>query len=356
MKIDHLSTFVMECNGFKASLMSTPKLIGDHVHGLPSGSPMPVYPIAALPGCPDHWVRASGSYICPVNNHALWFNWTYNDPLNTAILPSVKGMNPVTGEKLEGFELRSYRRKCPTHGIPFVKGSKRFCEKCNYEWPPQSYICAPNILWWDGFRQPDGTVRQFFFSEDEVRDVASAVIGKENTVPAFGFAFYEPVKRREPPPQNIIRGMGNIVATKIHPMNGIHPMNINYTSKGLIGPKGMTGQTGPQGCGVNYQSGPIVTYDSVKSFFESEEKTSAMDLDCDVAEEKPTKEVAVGAGARIRQDLEPDTLKVRDWQIKPSAVMRLYFVFYEEFKQIVAKGTRDIVGSKEGFLKDLPVG
>jgi hypothetical protein len=91
------------------------------------------------------------------------------------------------------------------------------------------------------------------------------------------------------------------------------------------------------------------------SFSESEVKTSAM-----IVEEKPSampvKDVAVGAGARIRQDLEPDTLRVSDWQIKPSAVMRLYFVFREEFKQIVAKGTRYIVGSNEGFLKGLPVG
>jgi hypothetical protein len=76
----------------------------------------------------------------------------------------------------------------------------------------------------------------------------------------------------------------------------------------------------------------------------------------ELVEEKSVKEVVVGAGARIQQNLEPDTLKVSDWQIKPSAVMRLYFVFPEEFKQIVAKGTRDIVGSSDGFLKGLPVG
>ena len=355
---------LMQCGRFKARLMRAQRLVGDGIFSLPPGTALPTFPIAALPGCPESWVSDEGSYVCPVSaDWGLWFDYTENDHLNTAVLPSVKGMNPITGEKLEGLELKSYKKKCPTHGVPFVKGSKRFCEKCNFEWPPQSYICAPNTLWWDGFRQPDGTVRQFFFSEDEVRDVASVVIGKKNTVPAFGFAFYEPVKRREPPPQSLIRGITS---------KGFGSSLMNFDSKKIVygsnicaptGPTGSTGSTGHCGqttIGQIMYSSPVP--DMAMCDCSVEEKTSggitwhnAISNDVACLSES-IKDVAVGAGARIRQDLEPDTLKLSDWQIKPSAVMRLYFVFEKEFKQIVSKGIRDIVGDKSGFLKGLPVG
>jgi hypothetical protein len=364
------SVDLMECGRFKARLMKTNKLTGDCVHHLPPGVAMQVYPIETLPGCPDNWIRASGSYVCPVDEHAMWFNWTNNDHLNTAILPSVRGMNPITGEKLEGFGLRSYVEKCPTHDIPFVNGSKRFCEKCDYEWPPQSYICAPNTLWWDGFRQPDGTVRQFFFSEDEARDIASAVIGKENTVPAFGFAFYEPVKRRESPPIQFT----HILKPYFH--SGVSAQSLHFGSGGGVG-YGSAGNdnmkyVGHDNDSMKYMSSlganltpPNVMLcscdskgdglgSSVNSFSEELDDVRVANMTQRVIDEK--KEVAVGAGARIHQNLLSDTLNVNDWQIKPSAVMRLYFVFHEEFKQIVSKGTRDIVGSNEGFLKGHPVG
>jgi hypothetical protein len=62
-------------------------------------------------------------------------------------------------------------------------------------------VSNPDTLWWDGFFHNDGTVRQFFFTEEVKRDVASIIMGEENTVPAFGFAFYKykhDVRLREP--------------------------------------------------------------------------------------------------------------------------------------------------------------
>jgi len=53
-----------------------------------------------------------------------------NDPLNTAILPSVKGMNPITGQKINTIDLEQYKDKCPIHGCNL--SHERYCEECGY--------------------------------------------------------------------------------------------------------------------------------------------------------------------------------------------------------------------------------
>ena len=74
------------------------------------------------------------------------------------------------------------------------------------------------------------------------------------------------------------------------------------------------------------------------------------------SESKGIKEVAVGAGAKIRQDLSPDPYPLESWKSVPDAVMTIYFVFQEEFEQIKAGGIRDLNGEKECFLAGIPVG
>ena len=139
----------------------------------------------------------SGNFCCFgfLPETGLWFDWTFNSDKNTAIVPTVKGCNPITGLKTSGFHLERYEDKCPKHGCDFI--GDRFCEECGYKWPCQNYVAYPNLLLWDGYRSEDGNVRQFFFTEELMRDVSSALIGRENTVPAFGFAFYTPKKLRE---------------------------------------------------------------------------------------------------------------------------------------------------------------
>jgi len=193
----------MEHKGFSASLMKAKRLQDrGAAYGLPQGQEIPVFPISALPGSPDEWVREPGTYVCPVQTDwGIWFDWTGNDAWNTAVAPSVKGMNPITGRKFSGAILEEYVERCPVHDIPF--GHNRLCEECGFRWPPQNYVTHESTLWLDGFRQPDGTVRQFFFTEDDKRDIASLVIGNKNVVPAFGFVFYEPKERREMPDYTI---------------------------------------------------------------------------------------------------------------------------------------------------------
>jgi len=66
--------------------------------------------------------------------------------------------------------------------------------------------------------------------------------------------------------------------------------------------------------------------------------------------------VAVGAGAKIKQALQPDTYKLDEWKDEPSSIMRIYFVFEEEFKHWKSFGMKDLYGTRDGMLNGLPVG
>lgn len=328
---------VMEHAGFKASLMKSKRLVSDNdkVFGLPSGIPIPVFPIFSLPGCPDNWVREAGSYVCPVDSEwGLWFNWTLNDSLNTAIVPSVKGMNPITGQKINGFGLEMYADKCPIHDVTFSHG--RVCEKCGYEWPSQNYVSYPNVLWWDGFRQPDGTVRQFFFTDKDERDVASAIIGKDNTVPAFGFLFYKTKVNR-------IKQVNNYYSYKkvfYHDNDYYGPIKKHYYDDSTIYCSSSNSVIEPQ-CLCNTRSISGVLRNS--------------DTNCCI--NKKSDVVSVGAGAKIDQNLEFDNLGLDGWNDEYSAVIRLYFCFEKQFRNIVSKGgIKDIKFNKNGYLKNIPVG
>ena len=347
----------MEIGAFKASLMRAQRLTGEGIHGLPSGTKVDVFPIAALPGCPDGWVRAAGTYVCPVDaDWGLWFDWTMNDVYNTAIIPSVKGMNPITGQKINHIGMEQYRDKCPIHGTDF--SHDRYCEKCDYKWPPQNYVCYPDTLWWDGFRSPDGHVRQFFFTDEEKKDIASLVIGKENTVPAFGFVFYQTKNPRNIQPPRYLRGEPTFFGPIHTPQN----WNI-YGADEMVGASlDWTGDDsdddvkiihGGGTASVSYnanQSHPKKKAAYDKKFLRGEIQTSA-------AFSKPVKDVSVGGGARINQSLSPDPLALDAWTEKESGLIRLYFVFEEQFRQIVEKGgIKDISGTEEGYLSGLPLG
>lgn len=69
---------------------------------------------------------------------------------------------------------------------------------------------------------------------------------------------------------------------------------------------------------------------------------------------KKSKSVSVGAGAKIDQELEVDDLGVDGWQDEHSGVIRLYFCFEEQFKEILQKGgTKELVSNQDGYLKDI---
>ena len=396
-KLEKVSIQVMEHSGYKASLMAAKRLPDDGtIHPLPLGMPISTIPIHCLPGVPKSWLRKAGSYVVPVDSEmGLWFDWTMNNPHNVAIVPSVKGMNPITGQKLESMAMQQYRDKCPVHNIDLAH--ERYCEKCGYKWPAQNYISYADgrTLWLDGFRQSDGTVRQFFFSEDDKRDIASLVIGKKNTVPAFGFAFFKSKKERLERPL-VTRGVfGTVGADELVSVDEAwsHDVDWDYRVNKITSttPHHLyTSQLGSGGGGMSAEPSVQVTNSTSTSSVSSSSSELRMkgavdrsvnEVSSGISTSKPTKlgstasllkdeskafsvkkkakekTVSVGAGAAIDQDLGVDTMALEDWRKKESAVIVLYFVFAEQLEEIVKNGgVKEIEGKKAGYLEKLPVG
>lgn len=366
-KIMEDNMYTMEVNGFKAKIMEANRLVGDRLFDLPKGTPLQVYKVDDFIKKSESWIDGEGSYVVPVNpDKGLWFDWTDNDERNTAVLPSVKGCNPITGKKIDGYTLESYSNKCPEHGIEF--SDDRYCEKCGYKWAPQNYVSGPdNIAWWDGFRDVDGSVRQFFFTEDMKRDVASAMLGKENTVPAFGFAFYQPKEKRM---SVKINDDGTFSSLSRPKDSGV--VFANYIPS--LKKKSLTDKWAPvlekdvqhktnyfdmdvmYSSEVNYSASVDTVSVDMMSISSSvdygyEYRSRGIEVpDQNVVEEK---EVAVGAGARIKQDLVEDSYGIDSWKDEPDGVMRIYFVFKDEFNEYASHGFKGESGS---MLNGLPVG
>jgi hypothetical protein len=348
---------IMEYKGFRAKIMEAERLSGDHIFGLPPGSPLNVYPSGVFLEYPEQWMKGPGVFVVPVKpNKGLWFDWTLNSSVNTAVLPTVKGCNPITGMPTSGFRLERYVDKCPKHGVEFE--SDRYCPKCDYKWAKQNYVTG-SPMWWDGFRSEDGSVRQFFFTEDEIRDVASHMIGKENTVPAFGFAFYRQKILRagmfeihtkydyEEKYKNPLKDMWYLSNTNNY---GVYSDTKSTSSGRYFANSGnilcCSGLSSPQVCTSRSAHG-----NSYLGKVEEDHTTTSYSVQTD-----SVKEVSIGAGAKIKQELNEDKYEFDSWEDSPAASMVIYFVFQEKLDKMISKGIKDLNGVKEGMLNGIPVG
>jgi hypothetical protein len=382
----------MTYKGFNAQIMEAVRLRGEGTFELPAGTALPVYHSEAFVSYPESWMRGPGVFVIPVRpDKGLWFNWRMNSEINTAIIPTVKGCNPITGLQTSGFHLEKYETKCPKHGCDFM--AERFCPECNYKWPDRNYV-SMSPSWLDGFRADDGSMRQFFFSEDELRDIATHMIGKENTVPAFGFAFYSPKEPRIEQ-TGTLRGVtyGSAVYESQPCDNSLFrkcPAQYIYLSNSSVGLMGspisdgnLTGTSFPP-VQVSYCSSSLNVLGEVKTLsaqstlslkrgrgFSKSLSKSADPMPCagspveadlgyllerSVESPKPVKEVCIGAGAKIRQALNIDSYPLDSWCDTPDAVMTIYFVFQEKFEELKAGGMRGLEGVKNGMLEGIPVG
>lgn len=373
-KLREVSVLKLTNGGYFATLMKADRLKGDIVHGLPLGNPIMAIPIHCLPGVPEGWLRDSGTYVVEVDaEHGLWFDWTDNNAFNTAIVPTVKGMNPITGMKTEDVAMHQYRDKCPVHDVTFAHDL--FCEKCGYHWPPQNYVSWPSILWFDGFKQPDGTVRQFFFTEEDKRDVASTIMGKKNTIPAFGFAFYRCKNNREPAYESRVwinpnaESVGSfILCNDSNTDNNIKGFGDTYKTGTSVppGPQGFPTLSASSSSSTSNSSSSThistVNYSptSRRGFYKNSYSPSNdicsknKKFNEENKQERFTKDVSVGAGAKIRQNLNIDLTPLEEWGQNPEAVITLYFVFSEQLEAIIEKGgVKKLESHPDGYLKDV---
>ena len=406
---------LMQHNGFKASVMEAERLTGEWEHALPPGSALPIHRVSEFKKHPNNWMEEDGCYVVPVRaNKGLWFDWTSNDTLNTAVVPTVKGCNPITGLKTDNLGLERYENKCPKHNIKFI--ADRYCDKCGYKWPAQNYVTTPNTLWWDGFRADDGSVRQFFITEDMMRDIANHMIGKENTVPAFGFAFFKSKEPRVQPVFELGRSTGVMITISNNGYFGYNPSDVLYgdytppvlnfwSSSGNEGPGvigssvgvGGDGGAGSGGagsvgggagggaggeatiCGSSPDNSTFMNTNSVgdikfssnanhqlysqseipiisKEQFDAKRTMRGMKLSKQSAPVEK-KEVAIGAGAKVKQGLIVDPYELDSWKDEPDSIMRIYFVFQNEFDHWKSFGMKDLDGThSDGMLKGLPIG
>ena len=408
---------VMSLNGFHASIMRADKKKKKDGSGLPKGLPIPVMPVDCLKVKPDSWVGGAGSYVVPVDSEwGLWFNWSMNNKSRTAVLCSVKGMNPVTGQRIGGYGLEKIDKKCPTHDIDLY--AHNYCPECDFNWPEQNYISSPNPLFLDGFRTPDGNVRQFYFTDEMTKSIPELVIGKEDTVPAFGFCFYDQkegeeyedgsrIKDEVPQwfahsnPAFTLRSSGSSREINFRDMidsaslgiyipskddvtaksyfshedipdgsdclllerncsdtTDMSDTKITYTSSsdsgGIIRCGGLSAGTRKK---ENFMRGAPKAYSaSVMPDGLVEDTSFSEELKMSVPPVRKSAEVGIGAGAKIKQAFKKSRLGVDTWQEKPSSVVRLYFVFQEQFEEYVSAGLNDLVGTKDGYMDGLPVG
>lgn len=188
----------MEINGLKADIhMPTAPQGEGFVHQLPPACQQHPLLVDEYPACPSNWMNGSdiaSSYFMPlVPGKHMWLDFNANafHQHDVAVVLSVQGINPITGQQTKQLRLEQYRTNCPVHDVPFKQD--RFCETCNYKWPAQNYMTTTStptgLFWIDGFRAQDGQVRGFLVTEEAVRGVASQLIGEERVF-AIGVAFY----------------------------------------------------------------------------------------------------------------------------------------------------------------------
>lgn len=390
---------IMNINGQYVSIMRADK-VDNHNSNLPPGIPIPVLPVDYLKNRPNFWIGGQGSYVCPIESDwALWFNWTMNKR-DIAILTSVKGMNPITGQRIDGFGLEQYKSKCPVHDVQFKHG--KFCSECNFKWPEQNYIADPCKFYLDGFRSSDGEVRQFYFTEDMAKSIPELVIGKEDTVPAFGFCFYS-LKDKKIKFEDGKRLKNEWLTEVSGVYGGVTGLrggaDLGGSITGMTGSFGFSGSTGSKGLSTGssirskhmphsiipglyrksldidliHDSSKCACYSSstcdgvdsavpvaAAAFVVNEEKTSGGLISAfsplEECERSIDASVGIGAGEKIRQMIEKDMRSINSWQDEPSGIIRIYFVFREQFERFVEDGLNNLTGYKESFLDSLPVG
>jgi len=368
---------------------------------LPPGQPVDAYEVDQYPACPTNWMNGSSlasSYFLEAEEDAgMWINFNdcFNHPHHVAVVISIQGINPITGQKTEGLRLEQYRTKCPVHNVEFQQDN--FCKECGYKWPAQNYIASnvtpwPN-LWLDGFRVANGEVRQYIFTAEEINGVASQIIGNDRVF-AIGIAFYlsknakpKPVPPKREPQQICNNGpwmkkLGSVLRYKgsSTPSNDVLDSRFDRTGYQL-GPPNATHWTSnhttdlemetcvddtvshsideismgnKRGCtpdDLQQDSTPDHEVKTSGGIILPPEEVQEPTEQVDVPEIQVRKKLEIGAGALISQHIYPDTEELSFWQDKPAGIIYVNYCTKDILKQILGAGTRK--ENHNGFLTGL---
>lgn len=386
-------------------------------HSLPPYEPMDVYPVDEYDACPTNWMNGSdiaSSYFVGVKeDHGMWldFNECFYHTHDVAVVISIQGINPITGQKMvaeKALQLEQYHKKCPIHGTKFKQD--RYCDKCGFKWPGQNYLSTtgtPELkMWLDGFRSSDGKVRQYIITEDEARGIASQMIGDERVF-AIGIAYYlsknkKPytLKRPDERAKPFHSHYNNIGKVHTQPMffSPMHtPQSWNNKYGGSSAPGGFISSSSSDiifggdvkaSCDISsltskpdvvdgridgtvYQLGPNLTDtqkaeiqaaedagENVERFYtlSSTHMKTALRVQSDQPAKPvvPVKKLEIGAGALIKQRVYDDPKTMDYWEKEPAGMIYINYCDEETKKKIIDGGRR--ADEKDGFLKDVKVG
>lgn len=299
------------------------------------------------PACPTSWMHGSSkvsSYFVEVEaNKGMWldFNDNFNYAYDVAIVLSIQGINPLTGQKLVGdnqLRLEKYDNKCPIHDIEFK--SDRYCDKCGYKWPAQNYLHTTGFphgrLWLDGFVTPEGNTRQYIFTEEEMRGVASQIIG-EDKVYAIGVAFYKSKKD--------VKGKNFYREDKL-----FSKYNSQYLQTQCFRSCYIDASEHDDYYGANEPDFLIGCSIGENNFDEDILLESSESLESI----EPVKKLEIGAGALINQKIYDDPRDIDYWEEEPSGMIYINYCDPETMRRIISGGKR--VDKKDGFMQNIKVG
>ena len=372
-------------------------------HSLPPFAPMNVYPVDEYDACPNNWMNGSdiaSSYFVGVEeDKGMWldFNECFYHTHDVAVVISIQGVNPITGQKMvaeKALKLEQYHKKCPIHNVKFKQD--RYCEKCGFKWPGQNYLSTTGTpemqMWLDGFRSSDGKVRQYIITEDKMRGVASQMIGEERVF-AIGIAYYLSKHKK---PYMLQRPDGRGVN-----LHNVHPKGPAFNSPMFFSPQHTNQNWGGSGLqiesfggdmslgdAVGYSNsagttsgGPKSSCCSASSSTQSSSKNAFLGYLGKMSSKKkfgskrpqilrasagvvtpdsaidpvvPVKKLEIGAGALIKQRVYDDPKIIDYWEKEPAGMIYINYCDEVTKKKILDGGKR--ADEKDGFLKDIKVG
>jgi hypothetical protein len=331
-----------------------PAIKGRGVNGLPPYAPVVGYDVDKYPAAPADWPRSEGtlaSYFVAVRDGCgMWLdlNACRSHSHHVAAVVSIQGINPLTGRKTDKQELEKYQDDPSIE--PWLRGYQNYL----------ATTCTPSgLMWIDGFRAQDGTVRQYVFTKDESKGVAAQLIGV-NRVFSIGVSFF---LSKEPKPVQAERlrsmsfGSGGLISAEVPPvskgiawighgssavlnayasqdsqcLDSVATYSASVSSKesrllSAKGTRGAKGASGPHGHETRLIStSPVV----------------------------PVERLEISAGAEISQQLYKDPSDLGFWQSEPFGTVVVNYAPQESIDQIIAAG---VTPSSEGFLDQLDTG
>lgn len=278
-----------------------------------------------------------------------------------AVVPSIRGINPLTGIRA-GIEPWTSGRGdfCPADPSHGRLGHNGKCSACGHTWAAANYLVAAPGADLPGWRTGEGEFRKFVATTDMLKDVATAV-DSSSVVPALGFAYYKSTKQVQSwspyyvydwySPWRRYPWNGGWVTVN-YPWGGIATTNV-YTlnCSSSVGGTTLT-SSAAYCCDSSSSSRPFgASLSSSSDTVRSRGATKSADMDMSLGMPEP---LAVGASKNVTEvkEQKTPTLLPQDLYEEPVQVVDAVLVSWEFLTGLV-EAANSVVTS--GPLKGIPL-